>query len=147
MSLREESDEFTRVRSALPCVSEGALEIALLLSTASKVVEEPTYGELAARHVKLITDGSRNHVHSFWKAFTSLQVARLCEAQAIISPRLHRDGPPIYSVNDAPNAFDYQHDLDGPWRERQREVGDCGKGVSSRKGCVLGECRECAGAR
>ena len=31
-----------------------------------------------------------------WKA--SLQVARLCEAQAIISPRLHRDGPPGYSV-------------------------------------------------
>ena len=71
MSLREESDEFTRVRSALPCVSEGALEIALLLSTASKVVLEPTYGELAAWHVSLIKDGSRNRVHSFLEGLHS----------------------------------------------------------------------------
>ena len=55
--------------------------------------------------------------------------------------------PPGYSVDDATDAFDCQHDLDGPWRERQREVGDCRKSVSSRKCRVLGECRECAGAR
>lgn len=154
-----------RSLSAAVCEGGRALEIACLLSASLKSrfanvrrVYLPGHGPQIRFRIpttKCSLEGADQPNHakktsnqSFavsWKA--SLQVARLCEAQAIISPRLHRDGPPGYSVNDATDAFDCQHDLDGPWRERQREVGDCRKSVSSRKGRVLGECRECAGAR
>jgi hypothetical protein len=113
VSLREESDEVTCVRSALPCVRAGARsrckptqrQLEKSLRERTTCVYLPGHGPQIRFRIPTtkcsldVVEPREKNEQSFavsWKA--SLQVARLCEAQAIISPRLHRDGPPGYSV-------------------------------------------------